>query len=495
MRNSERHGCRAAAMVLAACLAWLCLEPMLNLAVGAPEPDRARIEELYKQIAPLEELYRLVVEKVAPSVVHIATRGTRTILPRQRFPRGSPFERFGEEFFRFFDIPREIPQNALGSGVIVDKEGHILTNNHVIERADTITVKLFDGSEYDAKVVGRDDMTDLAVLKIDPKGKALRPATLGDSTTVKVGTMVLAIGSPFGLDETVTSGVISATARAGVGVAKYEDFLQTDAAINPGNSGGPLVNLRGEVIGINTAIVTASGSFAGVGFAIPSSMANKVMNDLIHQGRVVRGWLGVMIQSLYNDLAEQFGLEQTDGALVSHVYPDTPAAKAGLQRGDVIVEFDGKPIASSAQLMNIVAVTPVGKRVTIVVIRDRKRVTLEAEIAERTEEAVASASGTAETTSKELGITVQTLTPELAEQLGYGREDKGVVVTDVQPGSPAEEKGIARGDLILEVNRQQVNSVEEYLKAVRGADLKKGVLLWLQKRDGGRTFVVVVAED
>ena len=492
-----RHGWRKIALTSLAVLFVILISGGLTtstLAAAEPDADQARIDELYKQVAPLQELYELVADKVRPAVVHVATRSVQKIEPGDQnpFPPGSPFNRFfGEDFNKFFNLPREIPRNALGSGVIVDEKGYVLTNNHVVDEATSITVKLWDGDEVEAKVVGRDELSDLAVLKFDPGDRKLRVATLGDSTNIRVGTMVMAVGSPFGLDATVTKGIISATARAGVGLAKYEDFLQTDAAINPGNSGGPLVNLRGEVIGINAAIVTQSGSFAGVGFAIPSSMAKKVMDDLIAKGRVVRGWLGVMIQSLSPDLAEQFGLAKSEGALVSQVYPETPAAKAGIRRGDIIIEFDGQKITSSAQLMNLVAVTPVDKKVKIKVIRERKPLEFEVAITERTEAAVSQATGQGgEATTTQLGITVQTLTPELADQLGY-KDEQGVVVTNVDPASLAAERGIGKGNLIVEVNRQKVTSAEQYNEAMKNADLKKGVLLLVRSPSGGSSYVVL----
>lgn len=322
-----------------------------------------------------------LVEKVKPAVVNISTETT------VRIP-GNPFRHFfgpdeegpfGDFFKRFFgDIPdRELKQQSLGSGFIIDKDGYIITNNHVVEGADEIKVKLADKREFKAKVVGRDPKTDLALIKISSIFKDLPTLPLGDSDKIRVGDWVLAIGNPFGLEHTVTQGIISATGRV-IGSGPYDNFLQTDAPINPGNSGGPLINLKGEVIGINTAII-ASGQ--GIGFAIPSNMAKTVITQLKEKGKVIRGWIGVSIQTLTPELAQSFGLKETRGALVADVVPGGPADKAGLKRGDIIISFDGKEINEMSELPKIVAETPIGKTVNVKIIRNGKEKILKMTIA------------------------------------------------------------------------------------------------------------------
>lgn len=386
--------------------------------------------------------------------------------------------------------PREFRRRGLGSGFIVNAgKGYVVTNHHVVAGAEDIKVRLADDREFDAKIVGTDQKTDLAVVRIEATG--LKAVKLGDSDRIQVGEFVLAVGSPFGLRQTVSAGIISAKGRGNLGIEDYEDFIQTDAAINKGNSGGPLVDIEGKIIGVNTAILSRTGGSVGVGFAIPVNMARQIVDQLIESGKVTRGWLGVGIQDVTPDMAEQFGLDKSDGALVSQVFEGTPAAKAGLKVGDVIIEFAGKHVTGVTKLRNTVATIPPGTKVEIVIVRDKKRKTLTAEIARLSEDVLARARG--ETTAQALGMSVQTLTPELAERLGIERE-KGVVVTGVQPGSPAAEKGIAPRNVIVEVNRQAVNSVAEFRAALRKADVKKGVLL-LIVADSRTRFVVLKSDD
>jgi len=459
---------------------------LLAAAPAASNGGQSRIDELYKQVAPLEELIGLVAAKVGPSVVHVTTE----LKDGTSFAPDSPSERrFGERFPRFFGSPEFVPHRALGAGVIVDERGLVLTNHHVVKGANSIAVRLAGGRQFEATVLGSDEGSDLAVLQFKPVDVKLRAATLGDSATVKVGQLVLAIGSPFALDDTVTVGVISATARAGVGVASYEDFLQTDAAINPGNSGGPLVNLRGQVIGINTAIATGSGSSAGVGFAIPSTMASRIMRDLIDKGRVVRGWLGLRISSVPRGLAKRLGLRSAEGALVTEVYPGMPAAQAGMRRGDVIVEFDGKKIRNHSELMNAVADTRVGRQAQLEVVRDRKPLRLTVTVAERTRQALAKAK-MPEGIARGLGMTVQTLRRDLAARLGY-KGKRGVVVTLVDPGSPADAKGVRRDDLILEVNKQKVESADDFAQRLAEVAADSNVLLRILKPSGEAVDVAI----
>jgi serine protease Do len=386
-----------------------------------------------------------LVKKMKPSVINI--RSTKIVKHPGRgswgpFGPKSPFrDFFGDEFFeRFFgeNPPREFPQNSLGSGFIIDERGYILTNNHVIEKADKIKVRLSDEQEFDAEVVGRDPKTDIALIKIESTNP-LQAVTMGNSDKLQVGEWLIAIGNPFGLEHTVTAGIVSAKGRV-IGSGPYDDFIQTDASINPGNSGGPLINMRGEVVGISTAII-AGGT--GIGFAIPINMAKQIVPQLKERGEVTRGWLGVMIQRVTPELAKQFGLETSEGALVAQVVEDSPAEKAGIKREDIIIEFDHKKIHKMSELPKIVANTQVGKQVEVKVIRQGREEKLKIELGELKEEKVAKAGEF--TTEKELGLTVQDLTPEIAKHLGIP-EKAGVLVSQVTAGSPAHEAGIRRGD-------------------------------------------------
>lgn len=430
------------------------------------------------------ETFAKLAETLKPAVVNINTTMVVKQHPffRERpspFGEKDPFKEFWERFFGG-EMPQEFETKSLGSGVIINKEGYIVTNNHVIENAKEILVTLSTEKDYEAEVIGRDKKTDLALIKIEAK-EDLPVAPLGDSDKLEVGEWVIAIGNPFGLAETVTAGIVSAKGRV-IGAGPYDDFIQTDASINPGNSGGPLFNFWGEVVGINTAIV-ATGQ--GIGFAIPINMAKEVLSQLKESGRVVRGWLGVGIQRVTSQLAKSFGLEEAKGALVSQVFKDTPADRAGLKQGDVILEFDGKEIEDFGDLPRTVASTPPGKRVTIKVFRDGNILTLEATVAEM-EEKVEVAKGPSE---KPLGITVQDMTPEIARGLGL-EELSGVVVTEVTPQSPAAEAGIRRGDVIQEVNRKPVENVEEFGQAVEEARSQESIL-FLIRRGENSLFVAV----
>jgi serine protease Do len=427
-----------------------------------------------------------LAERVKPAVVNIST--TTTV----RVP-GSPFRHFfgpGEEgpfgdfFQRFFgNIPdREMKQQSLGSGFIIDKDGFIITNNHVVEGADEIKVKLADGREFKAKVVGRDKKTDLALIKISSLFRNLPTLSFGDSNKIRTGDWVLAIGNPFGLEHTVTQGIISATGRV-IGSGPYDNFLQTDAPINPGNSGGPLVNLKGEVIGINTAII-ASGQ--GIGFAIPSNMAKSVISQLKEKGKVTRGWIGVSIQSLTPELAQAMGLKEQKGALVSDVMQGGPADAAGMKRGDVIISFAGRDIKEASDLPIIVAETPVGKTVTVKILRDAKEVDLKITIAEMTGERLASRKIAPESG---LGMQVDDIKPEWQREFNL-RESTGVVVTDVSPNGPAYEAGIKAGDVIKEINRKSIKNMRDYREYV-GAGRTGAPVLFLIKR-GAQTFYISI---
>ena len=421
-----------------------------------------------------------LAERASPGVVNIAT--SKTVV--QNMPRSFEEFFFGAPFGsnpHQEGMPRKIP--SLGSGFVISPDGYIVTNNHVIEDVDTITAIFDNGAELTAKVIGRDPKTDVALIKVETDEK-LFALPLGDSGSVRTGEWVVAIGNPFGLEHTVTAGIVSAKHRE-IGQGSYDDYIQTDAAINPGNSGGPLLNLSGEVIGINTAINPQANT---IGFAVPIDMAKVILPQLRASGRVTRGWLGVMIQTITPELAEALELDDEKGALVSKVIPGGPAAESGIERSDVIVEFDGKKIAEMGELPRAVAETPVEKRVKIVVIRDGKRKTLRAEVGlmddpSQTELAsVPAGSGPAA-----FGMRVQDLTPELAGQLGVD-ELKGAVVTSVEPGSPADDARLRRGDVILEVDRAEVNNVGDLRAQLEAAD---NSALLLVRRGDATIFVPI----
>ena len=402
-----------------------------------------------------------VAESVGPAVVNINTV--------TRVSGRTPVEEFfGDEFFkRFFGDERQQVQRSLGSGVIVDPSGIVLTNAHVVERATEIEVSTADGKKHKAKLAGMDKKTDLAVLKLQGGGP-YPAANLGDSDAVRVGDWVLAIGSPFGLQKTVTAGIISAKGRS-IGQGPFDDFLQTDAAINPGNSGGPLVNMSGEVVGINSAILSRTGGNVGIGFSIPVNMAKRIYTELAAKGKVTRGWLGVSIQPLTPELAKSFGLKEPNGVLISDVMQQSPAATAGIVSGDVIIEFDRKKVDSPQELQKAVAATTPGRAVPLKVWREKGEKTLEIKIGETPDETVALKS-----TNKGkslLGLDVRPITPELARQLNLRTPD-GVIVFSVDEESAASEAGLQRGDVIREVNRQKVRSVQDFEKVTK--DVKDG---------------------
>jgi serine protease Do len=414
-----------------------------------------------------------VAEAVRPSVVNINT------VMRSGGGRTPVEEFFGDEFFRrFFGEGPERPQQqrSLGSGVIVDASGIALTNAHVVERATDIEVVTAEGKKHKAKVVGLDKRTDLAVLRLQGGGP-YPAAVLGDSDRVKVGDWVLAIGSPFGLQQTVTAGIVSAKGRS-IGQGPFDDFLQTDAAINPGNSGGPLVNMSGEVVGINSAILSRSGGNVGIGFSIPSNMAKRIYTELAARGKVTRGWLGVSIQPLTPELAKSFGLKEPRGVLIADVVKDSPADKAGLTSGDVLMEFDGKKVDAPQDLQKVVAVTAPGKGVPMKVWRDKGEKTLEIKVGETPEDtAQLEPSGKSKSL---LGLEARPITPEIARQLNL-RTTEGVVVARVEEEGPAAEAGLQRGDVIREVNRQRIRSAQDYERATQGLKSGDRVTMLLQR--------------
>jgi serine protease Do len=424
-----------------------------------------------------------LAKKMRPVVVNISTTQLSESRGGQEF--GSPFggddDPFNDFWRRFFGgpMPRGPQrQRSLGSGFVIDSDGFILTNNHVVENAQKIVVKLAgDDQDYEAKVVGRDPKTDIAIIKINAKTN-LTAASLGDSDHLEVGEWVVAIGNPFGLDGSVTSGIVSAKGRHNITQGPYDNFIQTDASINPGNSGGPLINLRGEVVGINTAIFSRTGGNIGIGFAIPINLVKELLPQLRGKGKVTRGYLGVLIQKVTPEIAESLGMNKAQGALVANVSKDGPAEKAGVKVGDVIVEFDGKEVRDSGDLPIIVARTPVDKKVHMKVLRDKKEVNLNVAVGElKEEEVVASVPE-----KGELGMTVQRLTPQIAESLGLEKAE-GVVVTAVEPGSAADEAGIRRGDVIVEIDRKAIRNVDEYKKAVAGIRKGKGILFLVRRGD------------
>jgi len=414
-----------------------------------------------------------VVQAVRPSVVNIYT--TKKIKrPRIPFPFNDPFFRrfFDDEFERFFDRQREFTQTSLGSGVIVDTAGYILTNYHVIRGADEIKVKLYDKRVFDGTVIGFDAKTDIAVIKI--KADGLRAIKWGDSDNLKVGETVIAIGNPYGLNLTVTSGIVSATGRANVGISDYEDFIQTDAAINPGNSGGPLVNVRGELVGINTAIFSTTGGYQGIGFAIPSNMAKVVMDNLIKHNKVIRGWLGVTVQDIDTEMAKSLQVKELKGAVITDVHEGSPAEKAGLMRKDIIISFDGKEVEDSAHLRNLVVSTPPGKTVKLEIIRNGKVYSIIATIGELPAEQKVSISD-----SVLAGIHVEELTAKLRDQLKIPKRINGVVVTSIDQDSPAEGL-LTKGDVIIEINNQKINNVKDFIEIA--GKVKNQAVVWFYRQ-------------
>jgi len=426
-----------------------------------------------------------VVEAVRPTVVNIST--TRTVKVQGGV---NPF--FEDPFFRKFfgdqfRTPKERKSFSLGSGVIVDPKGFILTANHVIQGADEIKVTLYDKREFTGKIVGTDAMTDIGVIKIEADNLPI--TKVGDSSKLRVGDSVLAIGTPYGLSQTVTRGIVSAVGRANVGIADYEDFIQTDAAINPGNSGGALVNVKGELVGINTAIFSTSGGYQGIGFAVPTSMAKSVMESLMTKGKVIRGWLGVTIQSLTPELADQFGIKEGKGVLVGDVTEGGPAEKAGIQRGDVITGFEGKQIEEPYQLRNMVANTAPGDKADLTIIREDKSITKTVTIGELPAEMQKPSAGR-EYNNLLKGVTVQNITPEIAGNLNFPAKLKGVVVENVAGDSPASMI-LAQGDVIQEINREKISDMKDYEKVASRIKPGSDILLLIFR--GGTSLYITLS--
>jgi serine protease Do len=446
------------------------------------------VEKMTDFAGRLEGLFQAAADKVMPTVVSIqSTRVITQRVPGYRFR--SPFEEFfGREmpgYERFFEMPereRQQRQQGLGSGLIIDDKGYILTNNHVIADADELRVQLADGRSFDAEIIGTDPKTDLAVIRLTGDLGELPVARTGNSDDLKVAEWVLAIGNPFGLTQTVSAGIVSAKGRSGLGIARYESLIQTDAAINPGNSGGPLINLRGEVIGINTAIFSSTGGSVGIGFAIPVNMASDILDDLIAGRQVVRGWLGVSIRNLTPEMAEAFEYEGTEGALVEEVVEGSPAEKAGVKAGDIIMEYDGKKVATNDNVSQRVAATKPGNRTVMKVWRDGKTVTIRVKIGDQ----ALSQLGT-----DWLGVTVAAMTPEKAKAIGLP-DLEGVIVTTVTPNSPAARKGVQEGHVIVSVHRRKITSPNEYRELVNATDPGGNALLRILDPEARRAGWVLV---
>jgi len=452
------------------------------------------------QAASAPDSFADLAERLLPSVVNISTtqapREVERGGPQFRLPPDSPFQ---DLFPEFFDRDRpQRPSTSLGSGFIIDAGGIIVTNNHVIAEADEIKVTLYNDVELPAEIIGRDEKTDIAVLKVDPDGTPLQAVPLGDSRKTRIGDWVIAIGNPFGLGGTVTAGIVSARGRD-IGQGRYDDFIQTDASINRGNSGGPMFNMDGEVIGINTAIFSPTGGSVGIGFAVPTSLAGKVIDQLIEFGRTRRGWIGVRIQPVTEDIAESLSLPEPRGALVAAVTETGPAEGAGMRAGDVILEFDGKPIQDPRALVRIVGDTDVGADTPVSVWRNGEAVDLTIEVGELEE---AERSGLLASTPRGedgpertlagVGLELAPALPGVIERFGLGSNVEGVVVTDVMPDSPAAEKGVQAGDIILEVDTQSVTNPTDVVGLLREAEEagKRSVLI-RYLRDGEPGFIAL----
>lgn len=456
-------------------------------------PEHMPFIQIPKQIEETSRAFSEIAKSVSPSVVNIST--TKVVRRQQ-----TPFD----EFFNFLQpFPdretRRWKERSLGSGVIVSTDGYIVTNNHVVEQADEISVTLYDKKSFRATVVGTDPKTDIAIIKINASGLPVIP--WGDSNRLQVGEFVLAIGNPFGLNHTVTMGIISAIGRADVGIVDYEDFIQTDAAINPGNSGGPLVNIRGELIGINTAIFSKTGGYQGIGFAAPSNMVQLVIDQLRKKGKVTRGWIGVTIQELTPDLAHEFGAEAANGVLVSDIAKGGPAHRAGIKRGDIILEFDGKRIRDTAALRNMAAQSKIGSQVEIKLLRQKREMTVRATIVELpSEQAEAIPSTTSispnwggiDSIEENVlsGLAVMSVSPSIAKQLGLEPNEKGVVIAKIEIGSPADRAGIRKGDVIQEIGRNKIIDVNDFNRAISGIRPHDSALLFIN-RSGKRFYAAL----
>ena len=427
--------------------------------------------------------FAAIAKRTMPIVVNISTTA-------QRVPRGSSADPIDEFFNRFFgeSQPRDNSQRSLGSGILISKDGEILTSYHVVKNADAIKVKLADQSEYEARLVGKDDRTDLALIKIRKTNVPLPFARLGTSSQLDVGDWVMAIGNPFGLEHTVTAGIVSAKGRV-IGAGPYDNFIQTDASINPGNSGGPLINAVGEVVGVNSAIFSQSGGNVGIGFAIPIDLAKKIADQLRKNGKVVRGWLGIRAQAVSQQVASSSGLSHFPGEIqtVTEVTENSPAAEAGIKVGDVIAEFNGKPLSKNPDLRTMIADTAPGQKITLKIVREKLERIASVRIGELPDDG--DGSQQVETRDPELGLRVQRITPETSRRLALN-SIKGVLVLEVQSGSPAEQVGLEPADVIREVNQKPVNNVKDFERAVRQARRGERILLLVQRGDNAVFFAL-----
>ncbi|HWX78165.1 MAG TPA: DegQ family serine endoprotease [Candidatus Acidoferrales bacterium] len=456
--------------------AWLASLPLFGSGAAAKAATLAALENRPPSFAA-------IAKRTTPVVVNIFTTSQRSGRPGSNDPL--------EEFFsRFFGDtqPRENGPRSLGSGILISKDGEVLTNYHVVRNAETIKVKLADQTEYEARLIGKDDRTDLALVKIRRSGGDMPFARLGSSSQLEVGDWVMAIGNPFGLEHTVTAGIVSAKGRV-IGAGPYDNFIQTDASINPGNSGGPLINALGEVVGVNSAIFSQGGGNIGIGFAIPIDLAKKIADQLRKNGRVVRGWLGIRAQDVSPQLASSLNLIRpaVDMAVVTEVAENSPAAEAGVKAGDVILEFNGKPVPKSHEFPSVIADTPPGQKVSLKIIHEKKEQTIAVKIGELPEEN--DASQKLESRDPEIGVRVQRITPEAARRLGMS-STKGVLVMEVQPGSPAEQIGVEPADVIREVNQRPVNNVSDFERAVRQGRRGDRILLLVQRGDNTVFFAL-----
>jgi len=463
------HLIRAAARVLSAVL------PPLILTAAATAAGFAALENRPATFAA-------IAKKTMPVVVNISTLS-------QRFGRGGSNDPIEDFFNRFFgeSPPKENSQRSLGSGILISKDGEILTNYHVVRNADAIKVRLADQSEFEARLVGKDDKTDLALIKIRRSGGDLPHARLGSSSHLEVGDWVMAIGNPFGLEHTVTAGIVSAKGRV-IGAGPYDNFIQTDASINPGNSGGPLINAAGEVVGVNSAIFSQTGANVGIGFAIPIDLAKKIADQLRKNGRVVRGWLGIRAQDVTPQAAAALGLNRGgEMVVVTEVAEGSPAAEGGIKTNDIVVEFNGKPVPKSHDFPAVIAETLPGQKATLKIIREKKEQTVAIKIGELPGES--DPGQQIETRDAEIGLRVQRITAEGARRLGLS-STKGVIIVEVQSGSPADQVGLEPADVIREVNQRPVNNVKDFERAVRQARRGDRLLLLVQRGDNALFFAV-----
>jgi serine protease Do len=469
-RRNHRRGELLAAIVACAIVSAGLGKPGYSASLAALESSRP-------------PSFAAIAKKTMPIVVNISTSA-------QRLARGASNDPIEEFFNRFFGEapPRESNQRSLGSGILISRDGEILTNYHVVRAADTIRVKLADGSEHEAGLIGKDERTDLALIKLRRSNNNLPVARLGSSGQLDVGDWVMAIGNPFGLEHTVTAGIVSAKGRV-IGAGPYDKFIQTDASINPGNSGGPLINGAGEVIGVNSAIFSQSGGNVGIGFAIPIDLARKVIDQLRKHGRVVRGWLGVRAQDVPPDTVATLGSVKnpTELAIVTEVSEASPAAQAGIRTGDILVELNGKRVPRSSDLPGVIADTAPGQKVTLKLLRDKKEQTIAVKIGELPDDN--DLLQPSEARDPELGLKVQRITPEAARRLGLSAP-KGVLVMEVQPGSPADQVGIEPADVIREINQRPVSNVREFERATRQGRRGDRILLLVQRGDNAVFFAV-----